>query len=86
MFCFVAIKVLIYNLQFSQPRFGLKRKEYSNRTLYKAEIDAFRKYMHNVVVLFAGQKVNRKELQARLDEMFELESKLTLVSGGRMSF
>lgn len=54
------------------------RKQYASESEYSAEIVAFKKYMHDVSVLFAGD-VNETLLELRLDEIYQLEKKLVLV-------
>ena len=66
--------------QFESPKFGLGRKECENLTAYATKVAAFRKYMHRVASLFAGPDADSKMVQTRVDEIFELDCKLALVS------
>ena len=58
-------------------------KEYKNQSAYKTKIAAFRSYMVSFASLFAdGSEADPKEVHARMEEIFEFESKLALVSYG----
>ena len=66
--------------QFESPKFGLGRKECENLTAYATKVDAYHKYMNGVVSLFAGPEADSKMVQTRVNEIFELDCKLALVS------
>lgn len=56
------------------------RKEYANQTAYKSQVFAYRKYQQGVASLFASKDADEKQMQARLQEIFEFETKLALAS------
>ena len=61
----------------------MSQKEYRNQPAYKTKIAAFRAQLVSFASLFAdGPETDSKEVHARMEEIFEFESKLALVSYG----
>ncbi len=76
-FCFYFI--INAHFQFYSPSFSMGRKQYANESEYSEEVAAFRRYMHDVAVLFAPDNVNETLLELRLEEIYQLEKRLVLV-------